>query len=921
MIEETLLKSNYLGKDGFIWWIGQVAPAAVWRNEKAEVAKDGSWAYRCKVRIIGYHTFDGNILSDEDLPWAHVTVDPAFGSAQGSLGSTHNLTGGETVYGFFLDGDDAQQPVIIGCIYRNDNVRDLITKEAIESENSTQFKPFDANTSKLIQGGTQIKSINDATLTRPSQSSTPVNLQNSTPQKTNNANRPEQEDTGKNKLVRDDVASDIFLKNTQVTITSVNGCENNVIGQITQALQDFIAFVNGIQSYIGGYIDPLLNTFVDITYNIRRFASIISGIIKNIINVMRDTIIKFIGTLFGELIGKIFPIPQQPIAAEATKNILNIIFCLFERLLDFLLDFLLDLLTGLVNNTINAAACAIEEFTASILSDLMEKIEELLGPIMSGLDWLAGGIASISSILSQASNIASQVINFIGCDSLKCKTPSKWSSSFGPSRGSVDSWNKVLNNLNSSTNLGNLAIYGSRSSPSTACVQKSTNPTTQEDLIPVPIGTKFPYCIPPTVIISGSGINAQAYPIVGNDGSILSMQILNSGFGYAQPPTVSIIDNSGYGRGATASAVISGGSVTAIYITNSGSGYCKGNNTTVIPLPTYLVTANKYTIYEGDSVTYTITTTQIANGTRLSYILSGGIISSDIQGGSLTGTVTINNNTATKTIKVLQDSIDESVEEMRFTLYDVNGNAVALAIIVVADNLSPILPVGPTDPIQSPPGTIIPTGIGSAGITTSIPGFGGTGGGFVGFITGIGTAGIITTGFTTGFIGTGGVSIGSTFAIGIGTTTGTGLIGVSTAGISTVGFVTFVTLPGDIPTVTPGISTSIPEIPPTVGVGTDNVGIIEDVVIVTPGYGYTGTDTITIGPCVYTPILAGNGSIIGVNPSTCDAIFRSVPPVVINSNTGAGAGAFPVLRYVPQYTSGTQIVETRAGIVTVVDCV
>ena len=37
MIDESLLKSNFLGKDGFIWWIGQVADPKVWRNEDSRV--------------------------------------------------------------------------------------------------------------------------------------------------------------------------------------------------------------------------------------------------------------------------------------------------------------------------------------------------------------------------------------------------------------------------------------------------------------------------------------------------------------------------------------------------------------------------------------------------------------------------------------------------------------------------------------------------------------------------------------------------------------------------------------------------------------------------------------------------------------------------------------------------------------------
>ena len=40
MIEESLLKSNFVGKDGFIWWIGQVADPSVWRNEKTSLTNE-----------------------------------------------------------------------------------------------------------------------------------------------------------------------------------------------------------------------------------------------------------------------------------------------------------------------------------------------------------------------------------------------------------------------------------------------------------------------------------------------------------------------------------------------------------------------------------------------------------------------------------------------------------------------------------------------------------------------------------------------------------------------------------------------------------------------------------------------------------------------------------------------------------------
>ena len=125
MIDESLFKVNHLGKDGFIWWLGKVAPKEVWKSQSLIKNYDDpdkkakNWDQRCKVRIIGYHSFRKSELEDTDLPWAHIMVDPMFGSGQGGEGMTHNLQGGETCFGFFLDGDDAQQPVVVGLISRH----------------------------------------------------------------------------------------------------------------------------------------------------------------------------------------------------------------------------------------------------------------------------------------------------------------------------------------------------------------------------------------------------------------------------------------------------------------------------------------------------------------------------------------------------------------------------------------------------------------------------------------------------------------------------------------------------------------------------------------------------------------------------------------------------------------------------------
>ena len=735
MIEGSLLNSNFVGKDGFIWWIGQIAPASVWRNEMTDPdSRDGdnplgtAWAYRCKVRVIGYHSFDRNVLPDADLPWAHVMTTGADGAAQGGVGQTLRLTGGETAFGFFIDGEEAQQPVVVGCIHRNESVASFPLEDI-----SNELKPFSASRGKLQQGPTQQRALN--TVTQGSADTSPTPLPNpgtnATPGK---IPTPSVEPTlsGSDKLTREDKASAKHAAIlSSVTITRENGCNDNLIGKISSALNDFIGFIAVIQEFQGSYIDPIANTFVDITQSIKGFATRIIGIIKFVVNNMRSAIINLVTSLFRDFIAKILPLPQHAPVAEATKNIINIIFCLFENLLPKLLQFIENLLTNMVGRVINAPLCAAEEFTAGILGKMMEFLEDLLEPVMSGLDWLLGGLSQISSVLSQVSSVAQQILNFIGCDQLKCKPASTWKPLTGPLRDYKDSWGRTLAKLdqlkgvNESIDaaMGVTSLFGyTGNSPFKNCSKEAINPSRQSSITPLPPGIKAAVCIPPEIQIYGDGVQAAAVPIVGNDGSILTVEVLNAGKGYKKAPKAVVIDNTNHGSGAELGVNITNGSIDGIYVINAGSGYCKGDYTNLAPPATYLVTANKYTVFEGDSVEFTITTTNVPDGTKLEYDITGDITLSDVNLKKLSKKIAINNNTASLSVKVQQDSEPEAVETMFFNLFDKDGTLVANTLVFVNDLATPLLVPEPTDPSESPPGIAPPPpGGGSTGPTPPTP--------------------------------------------------------------------------------------------------------------------------------------------------------------------------------------------------------
>jgi hypothetical protein len=984
MIEESLLKSNFTGRDGFIWWIGQIAPPSVWRNEKSEIDEDSGWAYRCKVRIVGYHTFKGDVLPDEDLPWAHVMVDPVDGSGQGGLAKKHNLVGGETAFGFFLDGEDAQQPVVVGLIYRNKSTENLITPELIAQEKSSGFKPFTGNQGNMARKMTQIRKSKTGTQSTPTTPDAPPaivggNTEPEGPSPVPNSVPPS--DPSADQIFTEDSALDAVLKEAlPLKIQRENGCSSNAIGKITQVLQDFIAVINGLQKYQSTYIDPILNKAFDITNQIKSTASKIAGLLKGMINVMRSTIIGLVSKIFREVVALIVPEPQVPITAEVNKNIHNLIFCLFEKLLDFLLDFLEDMLTGLVGKAISVPLCAAEEWIAAVLGKMLELLDDLLEPILSGLSWLSGALGQVSSILSTVEGIANKILSFIGCDELKCDTPSEWAMAFGPSDAEADNWNRVLDNLDVLKSFGGgideatsyLSLYGFGDNYFSNCSK-------QTKIAEPPPGIKASSCRPPKVsIFGGGGTGASAIPIVSSEGQIISVEILSGGIGYKNTPTVKINDKSNYGKGARVAAIVENGSITSIYVIKPGRDYCPADYTSLFSTPYYLVTANKYSFIEGEIITFTVQGYELnTNKSRnLTYNISG-LEEDGVDGADLSGSITLNESGSFNIqIRPLEGSLTADFTKVTFDLYDYSSSNVAQTSVMISNiDYSPITIV--TKP-QSPPGNDVEVQ-GIQGITGKIKlqgildkqaqGLQGLQGtqttgliSTIGISTFIGLQGTTGVGLTAGLQGISlnlqGIKYGNDFQ-GIQGLFGTqeiqgiqgiqGIVytpfpqpqpipgtlgepigdGIPTSGIQGIQGLQGISGPSG-ETVVQGIQ-GITGIPVITGIGITGTegppSVFPDgIVVVSPGVGYTSGDKIVIGGIsTFIPLTTPNGSIIGAIPDSNFGLpsantFDEYPTIQINTLTGEGAAVFPILK-LKRKSKVAPLIINQSGILSVVDCI
>ena len=119
----SLFNPGYLGAN-FKWWIGQVTDDAFWRDNIVPgriKKKDGEsgWGRRYKVRIVGLHDQGETEIPSDQLPWANVMYPITAGGGQASTVQTPAIRQGNIVFGFFMDSDNDEIPVIMGILGNN----------------------------------------------------------------------------------------------------------------------------------------------------------------------------------------------------------------------------------------------------------------------------------------------------------------------------------------------------------------------------------------------------------------------------------------------------------------------------------------------------------------------------------------------------------------------------------------------------------------------------------------------------------------------------------------------------------------------------------------------------------------------------------------------------------------------------------
>jgi len=100
------MTTEKIGSQGFKWFFGVV-------EDREDPLKLG----RCRVRVDMVHDVDNaGKIPTEDLPWA-VTIMPLISASSNEIGlAPVGPIIGTTVFGFYMDGDESQIPIIMGTL-------------------------------------------------------------------------------------------------------------------------------------------------------------------------------------------------------------------------------------------------------------------------------------------------------------------------------------------------------------------------------------------------------------------------------------------------------------------------------------------------------------------------------------------------------------------------------------------------------------------------------------------------------------------------------------------------------------------------------------------------------------------------------------------------------------------------------------
>ena len=761
MIQEFLGQTNFAGRDGFYWWIGQV------ETQKGGQAKSDD---RYKVRIVGQHLKDCNAVAYDDLPWAIVMMPATAPRREGGTSfQSVEYKAGDWVIGFFLDGSGGQQPVIMGSIgqqYKASSTHTGKEKPASDCLAFTTFLDGDVNVNAAVPA-TQAAAVKTGGV--------------------DGSNNPagSKPDLNQPPNVSNEAASKLLLGtkccNSETNPAGEHFCVEVADAKCESADNDKSKFrtiltelFDNIQNNGGQQGNYIVGKYTGKLYN---YINIAQGYANKLVRLANSIVARVKGEIFALLKKGVkamidFLLTQEVTDLEATNAAMNAavaagkdpngvkpvkkkvgrlrgitawinkqlekVNCVMADLDERLRQFIETLVFKALEQVINAARCFIDSLVNDILSKIASFLETAINIIMGPLQALLSIIANPLNILGAALKMIFDLLGIsCGGPDKKCLTEEQLKNCTGPcgkkaekstlddlldkvENGNLDNASGVCSDAQSfpSVSPTTVSILGGQTDPngysgSTPVVNPpdaGVDPTLDPNVFdpPSPSNTTDVTDAPSTYLTPSTvrpTTSSTVTPTVSTAFTDLA----------SQPQTIDTTGNLGL--------TVSGG-LSPSQFTNAATGVTKFNNdnlslkvrvagaatvsfepvtTTTTDTLSYSLTVDKMIVFEGETITFTLVANgaPVEDGTVFNYAMFGDIVPDDFFDKSTTGTMTMFGNVARRTLTIANDALEEPNETVSFNVLEAEQSVPFT--IAASDTTKKTTTEATTEPAFTPP--------------------------------------------------------------------------------------------------------------------------------------------------------------------------------------------------------------------------
>ena len=553
---QTTLESNYwIGAQGNRLWVGQVEGDGN-LDIYGEELVDFSANNRVKVRIMGYHNRERKELPPKDLPWASCMMPTTSPNTRAS-GEVHGLDVGAWVLGTFLDGESAQQPIVLGSLG--------ITEK----------------------GKTYAERIDDIGLSNNYEERRPETADNNKPNQGQEVNGPPKRGQNAGRASNNDKQQE---ETEKVSFSVANGkCNKRPESEFGRVLNDLFSFVRQNDRIGDIFVNKLTgnvtNALETTSTYVSRLASVANGMLGDIKQLILNEVKKWFQTsIITPLTTALALKPQKDsttiwATSEIMDTIWEIVKCIFSTILEKILNLLLDIVLGIIDDLINAAFCLISDIIGSIVGQISSAIETALSAIQNALsviqaggNWAGGLIAKLGALIESFCD--GNLSCILGTGEYKTKEGSLPDNSIEKLFNRVETFGGLNNDLN-------VALYGDDSFFTTFANTQITDSDGNVVQGSLDCSRANRTLLPafPNVYFTGLPVNLpyddtpRGIPIVNTFGQVVSVLVTNPGNGIVRAPELTISPYGGYGSNATATAIVEDGKVVDVVVTASGGGY------------------------------------------------------------------------------------------------------------------------------------------------------------------------------------------------------------------------------------------------------------------------------------------------------------------------------------------------------------